>query len=284
MAGAVLHDEGCTDIFDGPRRREVSERPIGLLADSPLTYPVSVMRMFLSSDYVPRMFAEDFKRVAQSVILCFQSRGLVLQSLHSVAQIGVFLVGRCDLPLLFLNGLDDGREQLAIGNAVGTISVVLPFDQRQTVFGFRSLDGFVQRCWQGLYEVLRDKAVTLSLVAIVETIGDRLKLFDKIEAEIGTERRDILLASTIGNPERTRVRAATESAAILSEAREKSRLATEEARKSATHIIAEARKAAATIDAETTRARQRLEAINKVVRDREQQLTGVLAAAANLTR
>lgn len=70
------------------------------------------------------------------------------------------------------------------------------------------------------------------------------------------------------------MRAATESAAILSEAREKSRLATEEARKSATHIIAEARKAAATIDAETTRARQRLEAINKVVRDREQQLTG----------
>ena len=42
--------------------------------------------------------------------------------------------------------------------------------------------------------------------------------------------------------------------------------------------------AAAVIDAETNKARQRLEAINKTVRDREQQLTGVLAAAANLAR
>jgi hypothetical protein len=68
------------------------------------------------------------------------------------------------------------------------------------VFGFRSLDGFVQRCWQGQYEVLRDKAITLGLVPIIKTIGDRLKFFDKIEAEIGIERRDVLLASTIGNP------------------------------------------------------------------------------------
>jgi hypothetical protein len=47
--------------------------------------------------------------VAQSVILCLKSCGLVLQSLNSVAQIGVLLAGRRDLSLLFLNGLDDGR-------------------------------------------------------------------------------------------------------------------------------------------------------------------------------
>ena len=88
-------------------------------------------------------FAEYFERAAQSVILCLESRGLVLQSLDGVAQIGVLLARRLDFSLLFLNRLDDGREQFAVGNAVGPIFVVLPFDQRQPVFGFRSLDGFV---------------------------------------------------------------------------------------------------------------------------------------------
>jgi hypothetical protein len=51
----------------------------------------------------PERTAAHFKRVAQSVILCLKSRGLVLQSLHSVAQIGILLADRRDLPLPFLN-------------------------------------------------------------------------------------------------------------------------------------------------------------------------------------
>jgi hypothetical protein len=47
------------------------------------------------------------------------------------------------------------------------------------------------------FEVLRDKAIALGLIAIVKTIGDRLKLFDEIEAEIGTESPDVLLAPTV---------------------------------------------------------------------------------------
>ncbi len=73
--------------------------------------------------------------MAQTVNLDPESRGLGLQS---VAQIGDFL-------LLVLNRLDHGREQFAVGNPVGAVGVVLPFDQRQPALGFRSLDGFMER-------------------------------------------------------------------------------------------------------------------------------------------
>jgi hypothetical protein len=91
------------------------------------------------------LLPEAFNRVAQSVILGLESRGLVLQS---VAQFDVLLALLRDLLLQLLNGLDDGGGQLAIGNAIGTIFVVLPFDQRQPVPGCRSLDRVVQRCRQ----------------------------------------------------------------------------------------------------------------------------------------
>ena len=97
--------------------------------------------------------------MVQSLVLGLESRELTLQGLLSVAQIGVLL-------LLLLNCLDDGRGQLAVGNAIGTILVVLPFDQRKTVLGFGSLDGVVQRCRQGLFEILRDKAIALGLVGL----------------------------------------------------------------------------------------------------------------------
>ena len=50
-----------------------------------------------------------------------------------------------------------------------------------------------------LFDVLRDKAITLGIVSIVKTIGYRLEFFDEIEAETGIERSDVLLAPTIGN-------------------------------------------------------------------------------------
>jgi hypothetical protein len=107
--------------------------------------------------------------VAQSVILGLGGCGLVLQSLHSLAQIGVLLSQLRDLLLLLLKRLDDRREQLAVGNAIGAIPVVLPFDQRQPVLGFGSLDRVVQRCWERVFDILRDKAIALGLVAIVKT-------------------------------------------------------------------------------------------------------------------
>jgi hypothetical protein len=72
--------------------------------------------------------------------------------------------------------------------------VVLPFDQRKPVLGFRSLDGVVQPNRQSLFEVLRDKAIALGLVAIVEAVRYRLELFNEIETEIGIKRSDVLLA------------------------------------------------------------------------------------------
>src|SRR6516165_3735211 len=70
-----------------------------------------------------------FNRVAQSIILSLQSGELDLDVCQSVAQIGVMLAVRLDLLLLLLNCLDNGREQLAIGNAISANPVVLPFDQ-----------------------------------------------------------------------------------------------------------------------------------------------------------
>jgi hypothetical protein len=67
------------------------------------------------------------------------------------------------------------------------------------VLGFGSLDRVVQRCRQRLFEVLRDKAIAQRLVAVVVPIRDRFQPFDKIEAEIGVERRDLLLATAVGN-------------------------------------------------------------------------------------
>jgi hypothetical protein len=56
----------------------------------------------------------------------------------------------------------------------------LSFDQRVPVLGLRSLDGVVQRGRQSLFEVLRNEAITLALVAIVKKVGYRLQLFDKL--------------------------------------------------------------------------------------------------------
>src|SRR5919198_2027454 len=137
--------------------------------------------------------------MAQSIVLDLQSGDLVFHSRQSAAQIGVLLALRLDLLLLLLNRLDDGCEQFAIRNAVGVIVVVLPFDQREAVLGFGSLDRVVQRNRQGLFEVLRDKAIALGFVAIIETKGHRLKFFDEIEAETGIEHSDVLLAPTVGN-------------------------------------------------------------------------------------
>ena len=134
--------------------------------------------------------------MAQSIILGLESRSLVLQS---AAQFGVLLAQLRDLLLLLLNRFDDRRKQLAIGNAIGAIFVVLPFDQSQPALGFRSLDGVVQRRRQSLFEILRDEAITLGLVAIVKTIGYRLQLSDEIEAEIRVQCLDVLLAATVGN-------------------------------------------------------------------------------------
>src|SRR6516162_6289390 len=78
-------------------------------------------------------------RVAQSSILGLQSGDLVLDSGQSFAH-------HLDLLLLLLNCLDDGRGQLAVGNAIGAIPVVLPLDQSEPMLGFRSLDCIVQRC------------------------------------------------------------------------------------------------------------------------------------------
>jgi len=100
------------------------------------------------------------------------------QPVRGIGVGGVFL-------LLFLNCFDHGCEQFAVGNPIGAIGVVLPFDQRQPVLSFRSLDGVLQRCRQGLFDVLRDKAKALGLVAIVEAIGYRPQLGDEVEAEIG---------------------------------------------------------------------------------------------------
>jgi hypothetical protein len=122
--------------------------------------------------------------MAQSVVLGRERCGLVRKS---AAQFGVLPTHFRDLLLLLLYRLDDGGGQLAIGNAIGAILVVLPFDQRQPVLGFRSLDGVVQRCRQRLLEVLRDKAIALGPVAIVKTVGYRLEFFDEIEAEIRIE-------------------------------------------------------------------------------------------------
>src|SRR6516225_7338103 len=108
---------------------------------------------------------EGFNRVAQSVILGLESRGLVLQSL---AKIG-------DLMLLLLNSVDDRRKQFAVGNAISPILVVLPLDQGKPVSGFRSLNGLVQRCRQSLLKVLRDEPIALGVVAIVKTIGHWLE-------------------------------------------------------------------------------------------------------------
>jgi len=102
------------------------------------------------------LLPEGCNRVAQSVVLGLQNGDLVLQS----------AAHRLDLLLLLLNGLDHGRGQFAVGNAIGTIFIVLPFDQRKTVLGFGSLDGVVQRCRQGLFEILRDKAIALGLVGL----------------------------------------------------------------------------------------------------------------------
>jgi len=63
--------------------------------------------------------------MAQSVILCLKSRGLILQSLHSVAQIGVLLAGRRDLPLLFLYRLDDGDARGGLRKVVAKYHQVL---------------------------------------------------------------------------------------------------------------------------------------------------------------
>ena len=70
--------------------------------------------------------------MAQSIILGLESRSLVLQS---AAQFGVPLAQLRDLLLLLLNRFDDQRKQLAIGNAIGAIFVVLPFDQSQPALG-----------------------------------------------------------------------------------------------------------------------------------------------------
>ena len=142
---------------------------------------------------------KGFNRVTQSVIVGLKSRDLAFHYLQSMAQLGVLLALRRDLLLLFLNRLDDGRQQFAVGNAIGTILVVLPFNQRQPMLGFRFLDGVVQRCRQRLFEVLRNKAVAQGLIAVVETVGYRLELFDEIEAEIGMEWRDVLLAPPVRN-------------------------------------------------------------------------------------
>jgi hypothetical protein len=121
----------------------------------------------------------------------------VAQSVVLGLQRGNLLALRLNLLLLLLNGLDDRGGQLAIGNAIGTILVVLPLDQRKPVLGFRFLDCVMQRNRQGLFEILRDKAIALGLVAIVETVGYRFELLDEIEAEIGIECPDIFLAPTV---------------------------------------------------------------------------------------
>jgi hypothetical protein len=116
------------------------------------------------------LFPDGFNRVAQSIILspqgrdlarifCPQHRDLALQYLQSVPQIGVLLALRDDLMLLFLDRFDDRCEQFAVGNAVGPILVVFPFDQRNPVLGFRPLDRVVQRCRQGTFKVFRNKAI-----------------------------------------------------------------------------------------------------------------------------
>ena len=86
---------------------------------------------------------------------------------------------------------DDGRGQLAVGNAISTILVILPFDQCKTVLGFRPLDRVVQRWRQGLFEVLRDKAIALGLVTIIKTVRYGLEFFDEIEAEIQGELKQL---------------------------------------------------------------------------------------------
>jgi hypothetical protein len=73
----------------------------------------------------------------------------------------------------------------------------LSFDQREPVPGFRFLDSVVQRNRQGLFEVLRDKAIALGLVSIVEAIRYGLQLFDEIEAKCGIEHPNVLLVPTI---------------------------------------------------------------------------------------